>query len=43
MKKMNKTYVAPEAEVIEMVNNATVLMVTGNAGPGGGAGNGDSN
>lgn len=32
MKKMNKTYVAPEAEVIEMVNNTAVLMMTGNTG-----------
>lgn len=43
MKKMNKTYMAPEAEVIEMVNNTAVLMLTGQGGPGGGAGNGDSN
>lgn len=36
MEKMNKTYEAPEAEVIEMVNNTAVLMMTGNAGnPGG--------
>ena len=39
MKKMNKTYVAPEAEVIEMVNNTTVLMMTGG---GGGSVGGDS-
>jgi hypothetical protein len=29
---MNKTYEAPEAEVIEMVNNTAVLMLTGGAG-----------
>ena len=37
MEKMNKTYVAPEAEVIEMVNNTAVLMMTGNAGGTGGS------
>lgn len=37
MEKMNKTYVAPEAEVIEMVNNTAVLMMTGNTGNMGGS------
>ena len=43
MKKMNKTYEAPVAEVIEVMN-AAVLMASpgGNIGPGtGGNGGGD--
>ena len=37
MKKMNKTYEAPVAEVIEM-QMPTVLMASMNAGGGGGGG-----
>ena len=37
MKKMNKTYEAPVAEVIEM-QMPTVLMASVNAGGGGGGG-----
>lgn len=40
MKKMNKMYEAPVAEVIEMVNNTTILATTGYSGPGGGMGGG---
>jgi hypothetical protein len=41
MKKMNKIYEAPAAEVIEMVNNTAVLMITGGNQPN--MPNGDSN
>ena len=40
MKKMNKMYEAPKAEVIEMLNNVVVVMSAGTA-TGGGNGMGD--
>ena len=42
MKKMNKIYEAPVAEVIEM-QMPTVLMTSGYGGDQGGAQSGDSN
>jgi len=45
MKKMNKMYEAPKAEVIEMLNNVVVVMSVGTATGGGnnyGGGEGDN-
>jgi hypothetical protein len=45
MKKMNKMYEAPKAEVIEMLNNVVVVMSAGTATGGGnnyGGGEGDN-
>lgn len=41
MKKMNKTYEAPLAEVIEVVNAAVLMASPGGDPTGGGAGTGD--